>query len=119
MVACLLLVLSQEATTGVLAASLLGVAWTAMHSTLQTWATDVLPADRATVVSLFAGALFCGSAVAALLVSGLADAGRYSAIFTLSAVECVVVGVVATTLRSRWSAPATTEVRSPAATGSE
>ena len=37
-----------------------------MHSSLQTWATEVLPGARATVVSLFAGSLFVGSAPAAV-----------------------------------------------------
>ena len=46
-----------------------------MHSSLQTWATEVLPAARATVVSLFAGSLFVGSALAAVLVADLAEAG--------------------------------------------
>ena len=43
---------------------LLGLAWAAMHSSLQTWATEVLPDARAAVVSLFAGSLFVGSALA-------------------------------------------------------
>ena len=54
----------------VVAAVLLGLAWAAMHSSLQTWATEVLPEARATVVSLFAGSLFVGSALAAVVVAG-------------------------------------------------
>ena len=96
-----------------LAAALLGVAWTYMHSSLQTWATDVLPGDRATVVSLFAGSLFCGSAVAALAVSGLADAGRYSAIFGLAALASLLLGVAATGLRGRWHAPSSGPAADP------
>ena len=49
-------------------AIMVGLAWAAMHSSLQTWATEVLPSARATVVSLVAGSLFVGSAVAALAV---------------------------------------------------
>lgn len=48
---------------GVVAASvLLAGAWAFMHSTMQNWATQVVPPLRATVVSLFASALFLGSA---------------------------------------------------------
>jgi len=38
-----------------------------MHSTLQTWATEGVPEARATVISLFAAALFacCGGRPAA------------------------------------------------------
>ena len=32
-----------------------------MHSTLQTWAIEVVPEARATVISLFAAALFAGT----------------------------------------------------------
>ena len=53
--------------TAVGAAILFGLAWTSMHSSLQTWATEVLPEARATVVSLFAGSLFVGSALAAVV----------------------------------------------------
>ena len=49
---------------------LLGLAWAAMHSSLQTWATSVLPDARAAVVSLFAGSLFAGSAVASAVLAG-------------------------------------------------
>lgn len=48
---------------GVLVASvLLAGAWAFMHSTMQKWATEVAPHARATVVSLFASALFLGNA---------------------------------------------------------
>lgn len=47
-----------------LAAVLVAGGFAFMHSTLQTWATEVVPEARATVISLFAGALFAGSGVA-------------------------------------------------------
>jgi MFS family permease len=100
--ACLLLAFSQEVAVAVVAAVLIGLAWTSMHSTLQTWATEVLPAARATVVSFFAGCLFVGSALAALLASGLADEGRYSVLFAISAVLAVPLGAAAATVRLRW-----------------
>ena len=58
-------------------AVLFGLAWAPMHSSLQTWATEVLPSARATVVSLFAGSLFAGSALSATSRAGPAEAGRF------------------------------------------
>jgi predicted MFS family arabinose efflux permease len=89
----------------VVAAALFGVAWTAMHSSLQTWATEVLPGARATIVSLFASSLFVGSAVAAVLFSGLADSGRYSLAFAAYAALTVPLGIGASWGRSRWQRP--------------
>ena len=60
-------------------ALLLGLAWSSMHSSLQTWATQVCPAQRAATVSLFAGSLFAGSALGASLLGGLAEDGRFGA----------------------------------------
>lgn len=42
---------------------LLGCGWAFVHSSLQTWATDVVPKARAAAVSLFATVLFLGNAV--------------------------------------------------------
>lgn len=100
--ACALLAFSQEVAVAVVAAILLGLAWTSMHSTLQTWATEVLPAARATVVSFFAGSLFVGSALAALVASGLADQGRYGVLFAANACLAVPLGAAAATMRLRW-----------------
>jgi predicted MFS family arabinose efflux permease len=66
-----------------------------------------MPDNRATVVSLFAGSLFVGSAVAAVLASGLADAGRYGEIFALAAVVVVPLAVAASWSRARWRVPVT------------
>jgi predicted MFS family arabinose efflux permease len=104
--ACLLLAGSQEVPVAVAAAVLLGLAWTSMHSTLQTWATEVLPVARATVVSFFAGSLFVGSSLAAVLGSGLADEGRYGVLFAASAVLAVPLGAAAAGVRARWQGPA-------------
>lgn len=102
LVACVVMAVSQSPWVATGVAVLLGLAWAGMHSSLQTWATEVMPGNRATVVSLFAGALFVGSAVAAVLVSGWADAGRYGDIFALAALVVVPLGVVATWSRARW-----------------
>jgi predicted MFS family arabinose efflux permease len=100
--ACAVLALSRTAVVAVGVTLLLGLAWAAMHSSLQTWATEVLPSARAAVVSLFAGCLFCGSALAAVLVAGLADDGRYRTIFLLAAAAAAPLGLLAVWGRARW-----------------
>ncbi|MFG1927404.1 MFS transporter [Cryptosporangium sp. NPDC048952] len=97
-----LVALSQAPAVAIVTALLLGLAWAWLHSTLQTWVTEVLPAVRATVVSLFAGALFTGSALAALLASGPADRGEYGLVFTVAAVLIVPVGLAAAVGRARY-----------------
>jgi MFS family permease len=103
--ACLLAALSRSPAMGVAVAVLLGLAWAAMHSSLQTWATEVLPAARATVVSFFAGALFIGSALSALVVAGPAEANRYGEVFAWAAVLVVPLGLFGTWGRARWRRP--------------
>ena len=103
---CGLLAISQEPPMAVAVALLLGLAWTSMHSSLQTWATEVLPDARATLVSFFAGSLFVGSALAAVLVAGLADAGRYPLIYAAYAALAVPLGLGAGLARRRWVRPA-------------
>jgi len=100
-----LLAISQAPFMAVAGAAVMGLAWTAMHSSLQTWATEVMPAERATVVSLFAGNLFVGSAIAAVLVADLAEAGRYTLIFIISAVLAGPLAVGAALARYLWLRP--------------
>jgi MFS family permease len=100
---CLVGSVSRGVAGGLAVAVLLGLAWAAMHSSLQTWATEVVPEARATAVSLFAGSLFVGSALAALAVGGLAEAGRYALVFALAALLAVPLAVVGARARRRWS----------------
>jgi MFS family permease len=101
---CGLLALARSPGVALTAAVLLGLAWVSMHSSLQTWATEVLPGARATVVSAFAGALFLGSAVAAKLAGTFAQANRYALIFGWATMLAVVLGLFATLGRTRWTA---------------
>lgn len=105
LVACVVLSFSRSAVVALGVTLLLGLAWTAMHSSLQTWATEVLPPVRATVVSLFAGSLFIGSALAAVAAAGPADAGEYRTIFLLAAMASVPLGLLAVWGRARWRRP--------------
>jgi MFS family permease len=101
-VACALMAVSQTPPVAVIVAVLLGLAWAAMHSSLQSWATEVMPSNRAAVVSLFAGSLFVGSAVATVLVSGLVEDGQYRLVFALAAAVVLPLMLVATWSRARW-----------------
>jgi predicted MFS family arabinose efflux permease len=102
---CVLFAISQQAAMAVVVVIVFGFAWTLMHSSLQTWATEVLPTARATIVSLFAGALFVGSAIAAIVVSGPAQDGRYSLIYAGCAALALPLAVAAGIGRRRWRRP--------------
>lgn len=103
---CAIAAYSQRAAVAVVVAALIGLAWAAMHSSLQTWATEVLPSARATVVSGFAGSLFAGSAISSALLAGPADDGRYGIVFGGLAIAAAPLGILATVARARWRPPA-------------
>lgn len=77
------------------AALLVGAGWASMHSTMQAWATEVVPQGRAGMVSLFAGALFVGSGVAAAALAPLAGDLRWGLLFSIGAALAVAFGVAA------------------------
>jgi predicted MFS family arabinose efflux permease len=79
------LAVDRGLVTGMAACLLLGAAWAFMHSTLQTWATSVVPHARPQVVSLFAACLFLGGSTGAALGGPLADGGHYAVLFAVSA----------------------------------
>jgi predicted MFS family arabinose efflux permease len=85
------------------AAVLVGGGFAFMHSTLQTWATEVVPEARATVISLFAAALFAGSAVATIAAAPLAETGSFNVLFALGAMAAVPLGLFAGLARHRYS----------------
>jgi predicted MFS family arabinose efflux permease len=85
------------------AAILVGGGFAFMHSTLQTWATEVVPEARATVISLFAAALFAGSGVAAMAAAPLAETGSFGLLFALAALVAVPLGLFAGLARRRYS----------------
>jgi predicted MFS family arabinose efflux permease len=85
------------------AAVFIGGGFAFMHSTLQTWATEVVPEARATVISLFAAALFAGSGIAAMAAAPLAEAGSFELLFTLAALVAVPLGLFAGLARHSYS----------------
>jgi MFS family permease len=84
--------------TILVAGLLLGASWAFLHSTLQTWATEVVPAARASAVALFAGTLFLGSAIGTAVAAPIADAGEFLTVFRVAlaiSIPLVVAAVLA------------------------
>jgi MFS family permease len=98
-----MLTVTYAAVPVVVGTVLLGAGWAFMHSTLQTWATDMAPDARATAVSLFATMLFSGSAVGAAIFGPLVDAGRFQAVFAITLAVGVPLTVAATVGRRRYA----------------
>ncbi|SDL03031.1 MFS transporter [Nonomuraea jiangxiensis] len=86
-------------------ALLLGGGWSFLHSSLQTWATSVVPGARGTTIAFFAASLFVGSAVASWAAGPLAEAGRYPLLFGLAAAAVVPLTVIAALSRRRYGRP--------------
>jgi predicted MFS family arabinose efflux permease len=75
-----------------------------MQSTLQTWATDVVPEARGTATALTAGAASVGAALSSAALSGLAEAGLYRPLFWLAALAAAPVAGLSALLRGRFTA---------------
>ncbi|MFI7702749.1 MFS transporter [Nonomuraea sp. NPDC049480] len=85
-------------------ALLLGGGWSFLHSSLQTWATSVVPEARGTTIAFFAASLFVGSAVASWAAGPLAEDGRYALLFGLAAAAALPLTAVAALTRRRYGA---------------
>jgi MFS family permease len=101
--AYVLLTITHAAVPVVIGTVLIGAAWAFMHSTLQTWATDMAPDSRATAVSLFATMLFSGSALGAAIFGPLVDTGRFTAVFAITLAVGVPLTIAATLGRRRYA----------------
>jgi predicted MFS family arabinose efflux permease len=84
-----------------LASAFAGLAFASMHSTLQTWITEVAPGARGTATALFAATLFLGASAGAGAGAPLAERGLYSELFLLAAGLSLLVAVVAGS--ARWA----------------
>jgi len=91
--------LPTVAVAGVLA----GGAWAFLHSTLQAWATQVVPAERATAVALFAAALFLGSGLGTALAAQPAGDGAFGTLFRVALIVAVPLGVAAVVARASYA----------------
>ena len=96
---------------GALSVSIVGIALTGvlvggglifLHSTMQALATQVVPAARAMMLSLFATALFVGASLGTAALAPLAADARFSLIFALAATAAVPLLVVAACARRRY-----------------
>lgn len=74
---------------------LLGCGWAFLHSSLQTWATDVVPGARAATVSLFATVLFLGNAAGTFVGGRMLALTDFRAVFLAFALLGVPVVVTA------------------------
>lgn len=101
--AYLAIVFGQHLLAVLVCAFVLGISWALMHPLVQSWATEVVPEARASAVSLFAMALFVGSAASAALAAPLAEAHRFGTIFLGSAIVGVALTVVTVVGRRRYA----------------
>ncbi|MFI7453381.1 MFS transporter [Nonomuraea sp. NPDC049714] len=88
--------------TVTVSALVLGGGWSFMHSSLQTWATSVVPQARGTTVAFFAASLFVGGAASSWAAGPLAEDGSYPLLFGLAAAVAVPLTVVAALSRRRY-----------------
>ncbi len=96
---------ANQGIAGIFAASaLIGVGYCFLHSTLQTWATEVAPEVRGTATAMFVTAVFSGAAIGTAGVSGLAGAHRFDLLFFVAALVTVPVAAVAAVGRARFGA---------------
>ncbi|MFG6198897.1 MFS transporter [Nonomuraea sp. JJY05] len=93
-----------DLATVAVTALLLGGGWSFLHSSLQTWATSVVPEARGTTIAFFACALFVGSAVSSWAAGPLAEHGRYALLFGLAAAAAIPLTVTAALTRHRYGA---------------
>ncbi|SEH00640.1 Predicted arabinose efflux permease, MFS family [Nonomuraea solani] len=84
-------------------ALLLGGGWSFLHSSLQTWATSVVPEARGTSIAFFASALFVGSAVASWAAGFLAEQGRYGLLFGIAAAAAIPLTAVAVLTKRHYA----------------
>jgi len=101
--AYVVMVVSHGAVAVVVGTVFLGGGWAFMHSTLQTWATDMAPGYRATAVSLFATLLFSGSALGAAIYGPMVDEGSFTTMFAVTLIGSVPLVAIATLGRRRYA----------------
>jgi predicted MFS family arabinose efflux permease len=82
---------------------LLGAGWAFLHSTIQTWATDVTPDARATAVSLYATMLFTGGALGTTVAGPLVDGSQFRLMVALALAVAVPLALAAAIGRNRYA----------------
>jgi len=77
------------------AVAMLGFGYIALHTTLQTRATELVPEARGTAVALFAFFLFLGGALGAAMLGPLVEHGWHRAFLLVCGVSLLVLGGLA------------------------
>ena len=103
LVAYLTVAWDQAVANVLLASVLIGSAFAFLHSTMQTWATEVAPEARGTATSFFVTGVFTGAALGTAAVRELAGDQRYRSLFLVAAATTVPVVVAAAVARNRFS----------------
>jgi predicted MFS family arabinose efflux permease len=80
---------------------LLGFGYVALHTTLQTRATEVTPEARGTALALFAFCLFLGGSVGSALFGPLVDHGWHRLFLAICGVSLLGLGAVSVRLLRR------------------
>ncbi|MFF4951062.1 MFS transporter [Streptomyces chattanoogensis] len=83
-------------------ALLLGASWSFMHTTLQSWATVLVPTARATSVAMFGVSLYGGSALASGMTAAAAAGHQYGRLFLIAALLTVPLTLAAVVGRARY-----------------
>ncbi|MFD7922085.1 MFS transporter [Streptomyces sp. NPDC059740] len=100
--AALVASLRLHAPTFLVAAVLLGFAWSMLHTTLQTWAPQLVPENaRATTVSFFATSALVSSATVVFVAAPIIQVGRQSVVFWGVAAMCLLLTLGAVALCGR------------------
>jgi MFS family permease len=81
---------------------LVGGSWAFLHTTLQSWATEVVPGERAAMIALFAALLFLGGSVGTALLAPFAGAAAFDTVFRLAVTISVPLAVAAVLARRRY-----------------
>jgi len=102
-IGCAVLVWRPVICAALLACVLLGVSWASMHSSLQTWITEVTPEARATAVAFFAAALFAGGAAGGAIGGVLAGTEAYPELFGLGGVLFIPLTLLGVFGRARYA----------------
>lgn len=94
---------SQSVTTILVASMCVGTAYAFLHSTLQTWATEVAPEARGTAIAFFVTGVSVGAAIGTAIAGGLAADRRFGLLFLSAAVAAAPVAAVAAVARAQFS----------------
>jgi MFS family permease len=95
------MMLSKNLLASLTACILLGIASATMHSSIQTWSTEVFPVLRSLAISLFAAFLFLGGSASSQLNGSLVDQSKYTWLFGQSLLLFLIIATFGAGFRRR------------------